>query len=315
MKRGRVAVVGSYNLGITYRVSHLPVWGETLAGKSARFDHGGKGSNQAVACARLGAYTSFVGCVGMDPAGHSARQLLAAEGIDMGALETLEGYATGVGSIFLDDAGENAIVIDLGANAQLTPQALAARSHAPWRTADVVLAQWEVPWDTVQCAFQEAAGLTLLNPAPACWEMAHADLVGVDILTPNATEARLLAGLDPVSPISDREVLQRLRDRTQVPRIILTRGAAGSLIWDGEQAWSVPALPVLAVDSTGAGDVFNGVLAAALSQGTPFLDAVCLGSAAASLSVEVPGVIPAIPAAELIHRRARDIKPQSAHLD
>ena len=313
--RGRVAVVGSYNLGITYRVSRLPVWGETLAGQSARFDHGGKGSNQAVASARFGAPTSFVGCVGQDPAGHSARALLADEGVDIGSLETLEGYATGVGSIFVDAAGENAIVIDLGANAQLTPQALASRRQTPWRTADVVLAQLEVPWDTIELAFRESEGLAILNPAPAHHGLATVDFRDVDLLTPNATEARLLTGMDADAAVSDRDLLHRLLERTRVPRIVLTLGSAGSLVWDGEQAWRVPALPVQAVDTTGAGDVFNGVLAAALAQGTPLLSAVRAASAAASLSVGIEGVIPAIPPADLVHRRALEIKPEPTSLD
>lgn len=313
--RGRVAVVGSYNLGITYRVSRLPVWGETLAGQSARFDHGGKGSNQAVASARFGAHTAFVGCVGRDPAGHAARGMLADAGVDIDSLETLDGYATGVGSIFVDEGGENAIVIDLGANAQLTPHALASRSHAPWRTADVVLAQLEVPWDTVEQAFREAGGLTILNPAPAHRNLATADFRDVDVLTPNATEARLLAGLNADAAVSDRELLHRLLERTRVPRIVLTLGSAGSLVWDGEQAWSVPALPVQALDTTGAGDVFNGVLAAALSQGTSLMTAVGAASAAASLSVGLEGVIPAIPPADLVHRRALELKPEPTTLD
>lgn len=299
---GSVTVVGSYNLGITYRLEHLPVWGQTIAGKSAVFYHGGKGSNQAVAARRFGSEVSMVGAVGNDAAGRAARALWRGEGIDAKRVVTLADAATGVGSVFVGPSGQNAIVIGAGANGRLSPETIVRFKTRPWQGSDVVLAQMEVPLEAVKVAFAESSGIRIVNPAPAVPALAEERWDWVDILTPNETEARILAGLNADQEISDIALLRALSARVAVPSLVITRGHKGCLVWHQSRLWEVTALAVQAADTTGAGDVFNGILAASLAQGEPLLDAVARASTGASLSVRSTGVIEAIPDPDEVER-------------
>ncbi|MDA8192748.1 MAG: ribokinase [Thermaerobacter sp.] len=289
----RVIVLGSYNLGLTIASNALPVWGETMLGGSSFFSHGGKGANQAVAARRFGATVEFVGCVGTDASGQAARELLEQEGIGIQGLRQATDAPTGVAAIFLDDDGSNAIVVAPGANARLS-EADVERARSGWQAADVLLAQLEVPLASVRDAFERHPGLRILNPAPA---PPPGQICGdwVDILTPNETEAKILVGLDPATEIAPAILLQRLRDTTGILRIVMTLGAAGALIADHTEVWHQTAPLLEAVDTTGAGDVFNGIMAAGLSEGQPLRQAVAWAVRGASLSVLQPGVIPAIP--------------------
>lgn len=307
---GLVTVVGSYNLGITFRLPELPVWGQTVASQEAVFSHGGKGSNQAVAARRFGARVAFVGSVGNDAAGLAARDMLRNEGIDIAGLVTADDMATGVGSIMLDPRGQNAIVIGAGANARLTPEVLLGMSQRPWRDGDVVLAQWEVPWATVEACFRESTGTRILNPAPAHSGLAGQPLDFADVLTPNETEAKLLVGLDPDNPIDHRALLDKLAEMARVPSIVLTLGEEGCLVLEQGAVWHISALAVPVADTTGAGDVFNGILAASLAAGLPLLEAAARGTVGASLSVRRPGVIDAVPTMAEVAARRADIQIQ-----
>lgn len=296
-----VTVLGSYNLGVTYAVEALPVWGQTLLSRHGFFSHGGKGSNQAVAAARFGATVRFVGAIGQDAAGISAREMLVREGIDVSQLIVVPDYPTGIATIFLDDHGHNAIVVNPGANAQLQADTI-SQDQRSWPQHAVLLAQLEIPLDTVKTAFAQYNGIRILNPAPADSSYAQESWDWVDILTPNETEARILCGLAPDDPIDSVALLQLLSDRTHGKTVVLTLGAEGVLIWHQGQDMRIPAISVETVDTTGAGDVFNGILAAELAHGEPLPKAAnkaCLG---ASLSVTRRGVISAIPSVDEVAR-------------
>ncbi|MCL4352758.1 MAG: ribokinase [Firmicutes bacterium] len=297
-----MTVLGSYNLGVTYSIDALPVWGQTLLSTHGFFSHGGKGSNQAVTAARFGASVRFVGAVGQDAAGISAREMLLNEGIDVSQLLMMPDYPTGIGTIFLDDHGHNAIVVNPGANAQLRIDTI------DWPSDAVLLAQLEVPVDVVRTVFAQHSGIRILNPAPADASYAKESWDWVDILTPNETEARILCGLSPDDPVASPELLQLLAKQTHGKTIVLTLGSEGVLIWHHGPDIYIPAVSVETVDTTGAGDVFNGILAAKLAQGESLPQAACKACLGASLSVRWPGVIPAIPSVDEVDRTFEERK-------
>ena len=308
----RVAVVGSFNVDHVWHSSSLPLPGETLAGEY-RTGPGGKGFNQAVAAARAGAGTTFVCALGDDDGAALARRLAAGEGIWLRAFTA--GAPTGTAGIYVDDAGRNCIVIGPGANAALGPAFVAAQAQEI-AAARVLLAQLESPLDSVLEAMRlaRAAGVrTMLNPAPANAGCVRELLAVTDILTPNETEfASLLARLahedvpaDGIAGMDDAR-LHRLC-RTLLPRgtVVVTLGAAGAFVshredklrGDGREHYRVPAEAVQAVDTTGAGDAFNGALAAslALDPEQPFAAHVRFASRYAALSTERPGAAAAMP--------------------
>lgn len=291
---GRVLVVGSINVDVSVRVERLPGPGETLLARGVRRSGGGKGANQAVAAARAGgAATAMIGCVGRDNDGVLMREGLEADGIDCSAVEAVPDESTGLALITVDAAAENFIVVAAGANARVTVGTAARRAAA---TADVILAQLEVPQSAlVEAASARRAGaLFVLNAAP--WAPIHADLLAqVDLLVVNEHEARGLAGTE------DPAEAQRLL-LEQVPAVVVTLGAAGArLSRRGCQAIEVPSPHTTAVDTTGAGDTFCGVLGAELATGADDITALKRAVAAASLTVERAG--------------AQDSVPHKAHVD
>lgn len=291
----RIAVVGSYGAGLTMRVPRSPEAGETVSGGEFAEGPGGKGSNQAVGAARLGARVSLLTAVGDDVFGRAARELWAAEGVDATHVVTVDA-ATMVGFILVEPSGENRIAIAPGALERLTPAHL-----EPFRPviaeADVLVVSMEIPADIVLGALRlarETGTRTLLNPAPArpladeVWPL-------VDVITPNQTEAPVLLGLGENAAPSDRELVSRLRERTG-GTAVLTRGGQGALLDDGSGVREVPARPVSrVVDTTGAGDAFTAALAVALAGGADTATAVSRAAAAGAHAVTVPGVIPALP--------------------
>ncbi len=293
---GRVVVVGSVNVDLVVGVRRLPGPGETVTGGDVSRHHGGKGGNQAVAAVRLGASVAFVGAVGPDDFGEGARAALAAEGVDVRYLATVD-RPTGVALIVVDEAGENQIAVAPGANHALTrdavEQALAELALGP---ADVVLACREIPPDAVEAALvvARATGATgLLNPAPADGVDA-ATLALADVLTPNAAELRLIAGSGDVDA-GARRVLAGGPSRRAV---VATLGAAGALLVPADgPALAVAAAAVQPVDTTGAGDTFNGALAAGLADGRRLADAAVLAVAAAGLSTTRRGARGGMPTA------------------
>jgi ribokinase len=295
-----VIVVGSVNIDLVVTVDHLPGHGETVTG--GRFDrhHGGKGGNQAVAAARLGAETALVGAVGGDAFGAEARAALEAEGIDLRGLVTLEGEATGFALITVEASGENTVAVAGGANAALSPERVgdALRIIEP-RPGDVVLVGHEIPTESTRAALRlaRAAGATtILNPAPAT-DLDAALLALADILTPNRGELAVLCDDDApaAGPLAATLVT------ADPPRAVLvTLGADGALLVaaDGTTPMHGPAVHV--VDTVGAGDTLNGAFAAGLAGGLALPDAARRAVIAATLAVTRAGAREGMPtAAEL----------------
>ena len=300
-KRPRVVVVGSANTDMVVRVPHLPGPGETLLGGAFSMGAGGKGANQAVAAARLGAVTTFIGCVGTDSFGDLIALNLENEGIDTQFLIRDPDAATGVALITVDhEFGENIIVVAPGANAKLSP-ALLDLAAAAIRNADILVCQLEIPMETVHAALQIArsAGVrTILNPAPA-QALSDALLSLVSVLTPNQTEAALLLDTD----FDPSAAAIHLRQRG-AENVVVTLGAAGARVVTASENTSVPAFaPEEVVDTTAAGDCFTGALAVALGEGQPLEQAVKFANAAASLSVETEGAQPSLPNRLAVNKR------------
>ncbi len=278
----QVIVVGSVNADLIVAVDALPGPGETVAGGSFAHGGGGKGANQAVAAARLGAAVAMIGAVGDDEFGAEALRELAGEGVDVSAVARADA-PTGVALIVVDAMGENQIAVASGANAELSAEAVRAglaRAVSP----GVVLLGHEVPEAAVVAGAELAAAAgwrAMLNPAPAR-QLPAAVLAARPILTPNASEAAQLTGeRDPEA------AARALAARSGAP-VLVTLGAAGALLFDGE-AERIPAPRVDAVDTTGAGDTVNGALAAELAAGRELRDAVGFALAAAALSTRSEG--------------------------
>jgi ribokinase len=290
-----ITVVGSYATGLTMRVDHLPGPGETLLGTGYRMDYGGKGSNQAVGCARLGAKVRFVARIGKDAFGEMALGLYRDEGIDVPHVVQSDGAPTGVGFIIVDAGGNNCITIDPGANELLTA-ADVSRGEAAFDATAVVLTQLEIPVAAAAAAMARGrarGALTILNPAPVR-PLPDSVLQLVDILTPNQSEARGLAGRSPADAIDTEEVARELI-RRGVKQVVMTLGEQGALIVTASSLLQVPALRMPAVDTTGAGDAFNAGLAMALACGTGLEDAVRFAVVTGGLAVTKEGVIPSLP--------------------
>ncbi len=295
MTRGIVTVAGSFAVGLTLRSSRFPAAGETVLARDFDLGPGGKGSNQAVQIARMGERVELVGMIGTDDFGDIAVNMYSLEGVGMKRLERTTERNTGVGFIILDETGENRILLDPGASELFAPSHIeAARDLIA--DSSVVVTQLEIPIESAAAAMtaaREEGAVAVLNPAPAR-ELEPSVLENVDILTPNQTEARILAGLAPDDPIDDREVCAELR-RRGVTTIVLTRGPRGASVVTSEGVEHVDAFPVEVVDSTGAGDAFNGTLATALAQGMSLSEAVRRACGAGALACTKLGVIPALP--------------------
>lgn len=261
----RVVVVGSINTDLVVRTPRLPSPGETVLGGDLLTVGGGKGANQAVAAARLGAVTTLIGRVGADPYGQQALRRLAADGVDCAGVRTDPFAPSGVALVLVDDGGENMIAVAPGANTRLTPADVEAATLA---AGGVLLLQLEIPLDVVRHAAGQARRACLrvvLNPAPA--QALPADLYPLlDVVVPNEHEASLLAGIAAESEQGARVAAEWLR-RQGAGAVILTRGAKGALLLD-EAGWQdVPAYPIVPLDTTAAGDSFAGTLAWALAAG------------------------------------------------
>ena len=309
---GKVVVVGSFNVDHVWRCTGLPVPGATLAGEYTS-GPGGKGFNQAVAAARAGASTTFVCALGDDPGGGLARALAQADGIDLRAQRS--DAPTGTAGIFVDAQGHNSIVIGAGANAALSPGFVAAQEDAI-AAAGVVLAQLESPVEAVMEALRTARALgirTILNPAPANAEVPAPLLQLADVLTPNETEfaallfRHLRAGVEPAAVATMEDATLHAHCRALLPdgTVVVTLGAAGCFVshpgacrrGDMHDHYRVAPETARAIDTTGAGDAFNGALAAAFA-GDPLAGFVrharfanCFGA----LSTEIAGAATAMP--------------------
>lgn len=291
-----VVVVGSLNMDLVTRAQRLPQAGETLAGESFFTVPGGKGANQAVAAARLGAQVAMIGCVGADAYGQQLRQALLDEGIDCQAVDSAAGVSSGVALIVVDASSQNAIVIVAGGNGQLTPASV-QRFDALLQQAQVIVCQLEVPTDTVAYTLARGRALgktVILNPAPATGPLPAEWYAAIDYLIPNESEAAALTGL-PVNDLQTAKVAATRLLGLGVGKVIVTLGAQGAVFAAGKGFEHFPAPVVQPLDTTAAGDTFVGGFAAALARGEDLRAAIAFGQRAAAISVTREGAQPSIP--------------------
>ncbi len=295
MTHPRITVVGSANIDLTFRTPRFPLPGETLTGHALHQCMGGKGANQAVAAARLGADVTFIACVGSDAFGKAAMEAYAADGIDTTFIRRVENQPTGTAAILVDDKAENCIIVVAGANASLKPSDVTA-ALSVIQQSSVVLSQLETPVDAAVEAFRIARAanvLTMLTPAPAA-HVTDELLALCDICVPNKTEISTLTGQTIHNESDALQAVEKLCDRG-VKRIALTMGGEGVLLLDESGSTHVPAISVDAVDTTGAGDAFTAALAVSLAEGKTFRDAARSASISAAISVTRLGTQTAFP--------------------
>ena len=290
-----ITVVGSFAVGMTIRAGRMPVFGETLFGSSFDMGPGGKGSNQAVGAAKLGARSFFAGIIGDDKLGEIALELYRREGVDTSYLTVYHGTPTGVGFIILNEAGHNGIILDMGAN-KMMDAAFVDRLEDQIKASDIVMSVLEIPLEAAGQAMRlgKKHGVrTILNPAPA-QILPDYILQNVDFLTPNETELRILMGLKPDDPNPTEELARSLKSRWE-GTLIVTLGEHGALLFDGTDLQYVPPVGVDAVDTTGAGDAFNAGLAVAMAEGVSLEEAVKFANCTGALTCTNLGVVPALP--------------------
>ncbi len=301
----RIVVVGSANVDLVVRTPHIPRPGETVLGRDFVMALGGKGANQAVGAARLGAEVTFLACVGTDTFGDQCLAGYEQEGIDTSYIKRVSDEATGVALISVANDGENSIAVASGANMRLTPSLIEAAGDA-FARADVVLLQLEIPVESVI----EAARLgrengipVVLNPAPA--QSLPSDLLqAVDVLTPNRIELAQLLGVSESDVMAmDDENLAKSALGLGVPSAVITLGKEGALA-AGSWGWvRVLSFPVEAIDTTGAGDAFNAGLVVALGRGGMDLpEATRYACACGALATTKVGAQPSLPDDEAVRR-------------
>jgi ribokinase len=303
----RVTIVGSYIVALVMDMDRLPIEGETVFGRNFHTTHGGKGSNMAVAAARLGAEVNFVGKIGRDPHGQAFLDLLGREGVNAQGVMMSDTSPTATGIVLFSSRGTNAIVIDRGANGELVPSDLVQQRRFIG-VGDIVVSPLEISLDTARAAAERAkqqGGKAILNPAPA-QDLRREDLSAFFALTPNETEARVCLGLAPDDDIPDEVLADRLLDLGS-PNVIITLGAQGVLWASTAGRRRIPALKVKAIDMVGAGDAFNAGLAVGLADGRPLVEAICLGVTAASLSTEKRETIESYPHRSDVDRRLEEV--------
>jgi ribokinase len=293
MRTKKITVVGSYLVALVMDSERIPLKGETLMGAKFRTTHGGKGSNQAVQAARLGARVNFAGRIGNDPYGKSFLELLKAENIDAEFVFISDDLPTGAGFIICSADGQNLITIDIAATRRFCKQDIDLSLKTISKN-DIVLAQLEIPIETALYALSKAkqeGAVTILNPAPA-QNLSGQYLEYIDILTPNETEARICIGMAPDEKISDEAVARQLME-TGCKHVIITLGERGSLWFHKGIAHAVPPFTVdRVIDCTGAGDAFNAALAVALAEGKEMPEAIFFANATGALSVTKSDTIP-----------------------
>jgi ribokinase len=293
----RITVVGSLNIDLVVQTSRMPAPGETVSGRSFQTVLGGKGANQAVAAAKLGARVAMVGRVGDDSFGAMQRHAMEALGIETGFLRTDEEQPTGTALIIVDALGQNSIVVVAGANGRLiSGDVESARSVI--EGSDALLLQLENPIPAVERAAEIAHGRgvpVILNPAPAQEQGVSASLLhNVDYLIPNELEATALTGIQVTDRYSAERAASALRTQG-MHTVILTLGARGALAVSPRSTLHIPAFPVEAVDTTGAGDAFVAAFSVALCEGQPLAEALRFGNAAGALATTRLGAQPSLP--------------------
>lgn len=299
----KIIIVGSHAPGIFVKVKRVPKAGETVIGWN--FDEpvdGGKGSNQAIAAARLGCKTCFVGCVGKDRIGEEGKRWMQEAGVNTDFLREHEKISSGIGFIMLSENGVPAMVTSVGANAAIeTTDIDDALKAAP--ESKIVMTQFELPLDIAMYAIKkgrDAGKITIVNPGPAPEEpIPYVDAISV--LIPNETEAQVLLGREPGEAYMAEELVRSLRDKTGIENLIITLGDEGVVGIDDDGYWQLDALDVDVVDTSGAGDVFCAALAVSIVNGKSLREASSWANIVAALSVTRPGTIPAFPTLEEVN--------------
>lgn len=296
----KIVVVGSYVVDLTARTPHMPKPGETVLGGPFKMGPGGKGGNQAVAAARMGAQVTMVTKVGKDLFGDDAIQNFKNEGIDSQFINQVEDESTGAALIAVDDSGENMIVVSLGACGTITEEEV-QKAEAAFQEADIILVQLETSMAAISTTINLAHKLSkpvILNPAPY-QKVSDELLAKVNYITPNETEAGLLSGVEVTDEDSARKAAEKLLGKG-IDTVIITLGKQGCyLVQKGENTGKlIPGYQVQAIDTTGAGDAFNGGFAHFLAKGYSVEAACQMANAVAALSVTKPGTAPAMPYSE-----------------
>ncbi|MFV0528522.1 MAG: ribokinase [Lachnospiraceae bacterium] len=292
----KIAVIGSYAIGMTIQCEHFPIAGETVPGHGFEVKHGGKGSNQAVAVARLGGDVLYAGCVGEDSFGDMCVSLHEQEQIDPSFIKrSRTGQSTGVGLIYVSESGENEIVIDFAANNEVSKSDI-DELIPHLKECRLLLMQLEISMDTVAYAAKKCKEIGIdfvLNPAPFS-TLEPGLLEYCSYLIPNQTEARLLLGMETDDSIEDEEVARQILEKG-AKNVIMTLGGEGALIANESGVKRIAGQKVEVVDTTGAGDTFCAAFCVALSRDKSEQEAVRFANAAAGLAVTKYGVIESIP--------------------
>jgi ribokinase len=292
---GKIIVTGSMNMDMVVKTSHIPRPGETVLGGTFFMNPGGKGANQAVAVARLGGEVAFIGKIGDDIFGKQSSQLFDEEGVNTLGILSDADNPSGIALITVDQCGENSIVVAPGANANLEP-ADVEQAFSLYPDGEILLIQLEIPMRTVEFAARYARGkgmTVILNPAPA--NDLIPELFGLlDIITPNVNEAEVLSGVKITDIASAKEAAESLHQQG-VKNVIITLGKLGAALLEDGVFYHIPAPEVETVDTTAAGDVFNGALAVAVAEGRSLKDAASFACMAAAIAVTRLGAQSSIP--------------------
>lgn len=290
-----LTVLGSINVDHVISVPYFAKPGETLTGHSYHIAYGGKGANQAVAAARLGANVSFIGCIGNDDIGRAMKSAFAQDGINTHPIKTIENEMTGIAMIQVAESGENSIVISAGANGHLDGSVV-AECQSEIAQADYLLMQLETPLPAIIQAAQiakENGTKVVLNPAPA--QALPDELLNMlDMITPNETEAEILTGVKVIDESSALQAAQVFHQKG-IEKVLITLGSKGVFLSENGSGEIIAGFRVKAVDTTAAGDTFNGALVTAMLEDKSLNEAILFAHAAAAISVTRKGAQPSIP--------------------